>query len=47
MVEYLLVLTVIIGVTVTAMTTVSGSVADLVNALVENIHTVTGVDDPS
>ena len=47
MVEYLLVLTVVITMTVTAMSAVSGSVATLVNTLVDNIESVTGVSDPS
>lgn len=46
MVEYLLVLTVIVTMTMTAMTAISGSVGNLTTALVNNIQTVTGVTAP-
>lgn len=46
MVEYLLVLTVIITMTMTAMSTISGSVGNLTSALVNNIQEVTGVEAP-
>lgn len=46
MVEYLLVLTVIVTMTMTAMSTISGSVGNLTSALVNNIQEVTGVEAP-
>lgn len=43
MIEYLLVLTVVVFVTVTALTMISGTVANLINGLVTNIQSITGV----
>lgn len=46
MAEYLLVLAVITGVTLAVLTALSQSSSFLINALVANVHAVTGVQAP-